>query len=182
MHNQIQEFFREGYRRPAPGWFIGLCRLAFGLMWLYSARGNVPPSFGSETDTGLWYWTQQGIQHTAFSWHRALLENVVLPNLVPFGWLSFLLQLSIGFFLVAGLFTRIFSAAGLLLSLCLAIGLAGRPTGEGPMAFILAALFQLLFITTNAGLNWGLDQMLLEKLANSPLRRTSWGRRLMKIL
>jgi hypothetical protein len=43
-------------------------------------------------------------------------------------------------------------------------------------------MFHLLFITTNAGLNWGADQILLEKLANSPLRQTAWGQRVMRIL
>jgi len=40
----------------------------------------------------------------------------------------------------------------------------------------------LVKITTDAGLNRGLDQIVLEKLANSPLRRTMWGQKLMKLL
>lgn len=181
MPNQIAEFFREGRRRPAPAWFIGLCRLALGLMWLYSARWKTPPSFGQGTDTGLWYWVQQGIQYPAFPWYRSFLESVVLPNFTTFGWLAFLLELSVGLFLLAGLLTRIFSMVGLLISLNLLIGLAAHPT-ETPRTYILMIMFHLLFITTNAGLNWGLDQILLEKLANSALRRTSWGQRLMKFL
>lgn len=176
MSNQIQEFFREGLRRPAPGWFIGLCRLAIGLMWLYGASWKIPPSFGQETNTGLWYWIQRAIQYSAFSWYRGFLESVVVPHFNLFGWLVFLLELSVGLSLLFGLFTRVFSAAGFLMSLNLLIGLEGRLT------FVLIALFHLLFITTNAGLNWGLDQVLLEKLANSTLRQTVWGRRLMKLL
>jgi len=181
MPNQIAEFFREGIRRLAPGWFIGLCRFAFGLMWLYGASWKVPPSFGQGTNTGLWYWTQQEIQYPAFTWYRGFLESVVLPHFSVFGWLAFLLELSVGLFLLIGLFTRIFSAVGLLMSLNLLIGLAAHPT-ETLTTYILMIMFHLLFITTGAGLNWGGDQVLLEKLANSALRRTTWGRRLMKLL
>ena len=181
MNNQIQEFFREGVRRAAPGWFIGLCRAAFGLMWLYGASWKIPPSFGQGTNTGLWYWVQQEIQYPAFTWYRGFLEGMVVPHFPAFGWLMFLLELSVGLFLLLGLFTRVSSAVGLLMSLNLLIGLAAHPT-EALTTYVMMVMFHLLFITTNAGLNWGADQILLEKLANSPLRHTAWGQRVMKIL
>lgn len=181
MPIQLAEFFQEGRRRPTPGWFIGLCRVAFGLMWLYGASWKIPPSFGQGTDTGLWYWIQQQIQYPTFPWYRSFLESVVVPNFSVFGWLVFLLEFSVGLFLLIGLFTRIASALGLLMSLNLLIGLAAHPC-EMSMTYILMTLFHMLFITTNAGLNWGTDQLLLEKLANSALRRTSWGQKLIRIL
>jgi thiosulfate dehydrogenase [quinone] large subunit len=181
MPIQLAEFFQEGRRRPAPGWFIGLCRVAFGLMWLYGASWKIPPSFGQGTDTGLWYWIQQQIQYPTFPWYRSFLESVVVPNFSVLGWLVFLLEFSVGLFLLIGLFTRIASAVGLLMSLNLLIGLAAGPC-EMSLTYILMALIHMLFITTNAGLNWGIDQLLLEKLANSALRRTSWGQKLIKIL
>jgi thiosulfate dehydrogenase [quinone] large subunit len=181
MTNQIAEFFKEGLRRPAPAWFIGLCRIAIGLMWLYGASWKIPPSFGRETNTGLWYWIQQALQHSAFPWYRAFLEGVVAPNLTTVGCLVFLLELGVGLFLLIGLLTRIFSAVGLLMSLNLLIGLAAR-SAEARMAYVMMVMFHVLFISANAGLNWGVDQLLLEKLANSSLRQTAWGRRLMKIL
>jgi len=181
MPNLVVEFFREGRRRPAPAWFIGLCRLAFGLMWLYGASWKMPPSFGQGADTGLWYWIQQQIQYPTFPWYRSFLENVVVPHFYLSGWLVFLLEFSVGFFLLIGLFTRIASAVGLLMSLNLLIGLAASPCGMS-LTYVLMALFHVLFITTGAGLNWGIDQLLLEKLANSALRRTSWGEKLIKML
>jgi len=181
MPNRIAEFFREGLRRPAPGWFIGLCRLAFGLMWLYGAGWKIPPSFGQGANTGLWYWIQQQIQYPTFAWYRSFLENMVVSHFSVFGWLVFLLEFSVGLFLLIGLFTRICSVVGLLMSLNLLIGLAAHPR-ETIVTYIMMALFHTLFITTNAGLNWGVDQVLLEKLANSALYRTPWGRRLIKIL
>jgi thiosulfate dehydrogenase [quinone] large subunit len=181
MPNRLKEFFLEGLRRPAPGWFIGLCRLAFGLIWLHAASWKIPSAFGQDTNTGLWYWIQQQIQYPAFSWYRRLLENVVVPHLSACGWLVFLLELSVGLFLLMGLFTRIWSAVGLIMSLNLLIGLAAHPR-KAVMTYMMMALFHGLFIATNAGLNWGVDQILLEKLANSALRRTRWGQRLIKIL
>jgi len=181
MFNQVLEFFREGRRRPAPGWFIGLCRIAFGLMWLYGLNWKMPPGFGRETGAGLWHWLQQEIQHPAFPWYRNLLESLVLPNFSFFGWLLFLSELLVGLSLVLGFFTRLFSGVGLLLSLNMLVGLAAHPD-QMPVTYIMMSLFHLLFIATNAGLNWGLDQILLEKLANSSLRRTAWGRRLVEFL
>jgi uncharacterized membrane protein YphA (DoxX/SURF4 family) len=181
MPNRIVEFFREGLLRPAPGWFIGLCRFAFGLMWLYGASWKIPPSVGRSTNAGLWYWLQQEIQYPAFSWYLGFLESVVVPNLSVFGWLAFLLEFFVGLFLLIGLFTRLSSVVGLLLSLNLLIGLAAHPR-EAILTYIMMILFHMVFITTNAGLNWGLDQILLEKLANSALRQTAWGRALIKVL
>ncbi len=181
MTNQVTEFFREGLRRSAPGWFVGLCRIAVGLMWLYGASWKMPPSFGQGTNTGLWYWIQQEIQHSAFPWYRSFLEGVVVPHFTTVGWLVFFFELGVGFFLLIGLFTRLFSAAGLVMSLNLLLGLAANSV-ETRIAYAMMALFHALFITANAGLNWGMDQVLLEKLANSSLRRTTWGRWLMKIL
>ena len=181
MKNQVQEFFREGLRRPAPGWFIGLCRLAFGLMWLYSARWKTPPSFGQGTEMDLWYWLQEGIQHPAWSWYGNFLTRVVAPNFSLFGRLLFLLEFLTGLSLLLGLLTRVSSTVGILLSLNMLLGLAAHPA-QMPVTYVLMIMFQLLFIVTNAGQNWGLDQILLEKLANSAYRRTTWGQWLIKIL
>lgn len=181
MTNQIVEFFREGRRRPAPGWFIGLCRIAFGLIWLYGASGKAPPSFGQGTNADLWHWIQQAIQRSAFPWYRSFLEGVVAPNFTAVGWLVFLFELCVGSMLLIGFLTRIFAMVGLIMSLNLLVGLATSST-ETCTVYVLMAMFHVLFIATNAGLNWGVDQILLEKLANSPLRQTAWGRLLIKIL
>ncbi|UCC62763.1 MAG: hypothetical protein JSV36_18750 [Anaerolineae bacterium] len=181
MINQIVEFFREGRRRHAPAWFIGLCRILFGLLWLYCASSKAPPSFGQGTGTGVWYWVQQATQYPALAWYGSFLDSVVVPNFSFFGWLLFLLELSVGLSLLVGFFARVSSALGLLMSVNLLIALAAYSTLSFTI-YAMMIMFHLLFITTNAGLNWGVDQILLEKLANSPRRQTVWGRRLMKIL
>jgi thiosulfate dehydrogenase [quinone] large subunit len=181
MRNQVLEFFREGRRRPAPGWFIGLCRVFFGAMWLYNAGGKAPPDFGQTTGAGPWGGIQQAVQYAAFPRYQTFLESVVAPNLAFWGWLLFLSELAVGLFMVLGLFTRLFAALGLLLSVNLWVATAAHPTQTGATYWPMI-LFHALFIATNAGLNWGLDQILLEKLANSSLRRTAWGRRLIRYL
>jgi len=181
MPNQVLEFLREGRRRPAPGWFIGLCRVLFGLIWLVNAGWKSPPDFGRQAGAGLWYWVQQAIQYPALPWYGAFLENVVLPNLGFFGWLILVGELGVGIFLALGLLTRFFATLGLLLSVNLLVAFAAHPT-QTSATYWMMILFHALFIATNAGLNWGSDQILLEKLANSALRRTTWGRRLIGFL
>lgn len=181
MRNQILEFFREGRRHLAPGWFIGLCRVFFGAMWLYNASGKTPPDFGQAAGAGLWEGIQQAVQHAAFPWYRAFLEATVTSHLAFWGWLLLLSELAVGISLVLGLFTRLFATLGLLLSVNLLVAFAAHPTRTSATYWFMI-LFHALFIATNAGLNWGLDQILLEKLANSPLRRTTWGQALIRYL
>ncbi len=181
MTNQLAEFFKGGLRRTAPGWFVGLCRIGFGLLWLYGASWKLPPLFDPAAPSRLGRWLQLAAQSAPLAGYRSFVTEVVIPHQAFFGWLLFLLELVVGLMLALGFLTRLSALLGLLMSLNLLCALAGS-SAEARLAYAMMAAFHGLFIATNAGLNWGVDHILREKLANSALRRTARGRLLLKIL
>jgi hypothetical protein len=63
-------------RAAAAGWVS----LAVERLW------KVPPDFGEDKRTGLYFWTHLGLDFPVFPPHTWLLEHVVLPNFTAFGW------------------------------------------------------------------------------------------------
>ncbi len=170
---KLKEFLRQSYYHRVPGLSIGLCRIAIGLMWIRAASWKTPPDFGQATDSQLWAWTQQAIQHPTFGWYKAFLEGMVLPHFVFFGYLLLALELYTGLSLAVGFLARLSAAIGLLLSLNLFIAMSSVPY-EWPWAYFMLIMFHFIFLLTGPGQNLGLDQILLEKMANWPTSRASW--------
>ena len=177
----LQEFFLEGWRRRAPGFPLGICRMVMGLLWLNEASWKRPPDFGQIADAGLWAWTQQALYHPTCELYRLWLERVVLPHFAFFGYLLLSAEIYVGVSLFLGLLTRLSSAVGLLLSFNLLVAISGVP-GEWPWAYIMLILFHSVFLVTGPGKNWGLDQIWLEKMANWPDSESALKRFLRKLI
>lgn len=177
----LREFFLEGLRRRVPGFPLGICRITIGLMWLGAASWKAPPDFGQMTDSGLWAWTMQALQHPTVSFYQLWLERVVLPNFSFFGYLLLILELYVGVSLLLGLFTRLPSAVGFLLSLNLLLALSGVP-GECPWTYIMMILFHFTFVVSSPGQNWGLDQIWMENMANWPDSTSKLKRFLLRLI
>ena len=56
-----------------------LMRLLVGCMWFQASLWKLPLF---STENGLFYWTQQMVENSAFDWHRALVQHVLLPAFV----------------------------------------------------------------------------------------------------
>ena len=67
-------------------WQITGLRLLVGLLWLWNVSWKMPPDFGEDKRTGLYFWTHLGLDFPVFPPHTWLLEHVVLPNFTAFGW------------------------------------------------------------------------------------------------
>jgi hypothetical protein len=67
-------------------WQITGLRLLVGFLWLWNVSWKVPPDFGEDKRTGLYFWTHLGLDFPVFPPHTWLLEHVVLPNFTAFGW------------------------------------------------------------------------------------------------
>ena len=93
-------------------------RVLMGAMWWQQTLWKIPPNFD-----GLRYWMQQEADHAAIALQGALVRDVVLPNLVVFGPLVYLVELAIGVSLLLGLFSRAGALLGLLMGLNLWLGL-----------------------------------------------------------
>ncbi len=139
MSRFLREFWDEGYRRTAPGFPLGLTRIAMGLFWLSQL-------------------------HSAF----------------PTPWL-WVLTAAAGGSLFLGFLTKLGAVAGAALAAIHAI-LIAAPSGEPLWPYAVLIVIHLLLLATRCGQNWGVDQILMTKLANWPYRRAGWIRRIAALL
>lgn len=157
----------------APLWPVASARIVIGILWLYSLRWKLPPSFVPPADLrGLQDWLQLEVQHPAFDVYANFVHSVVLPNFTLFAWLIFLAELVVGLSLLLGFQVRWGALLGLLLSLNLLIGLLEVP-GEWPWSYIMLAMWHGVFMVTGAGMVLGLDGWLHQRVA----RETTSGPR-----
>ena len=140
-------------------WPISIARILIGVLWLFSLRWKLPPSFepaAGSSERGLREWLELEVEFAAFEPYGNLIESVVLPNFTFFAWLIFLLELAVGLSLLLGFGVRLGALLGLGLSLNLGIGLLEVP-GEWPWSYAMLAMWHGLFFVTNAGQVFGLD-------------------------
>lgn len=152
-------------------WFVFL-RVFVGLWWLYEvtlAKYWKVGLFGflgmdvncewvcAEAGTKLAELATRALDSGVWSWYATIIETVILPYSEIWSYLVVALQILLGVTMVLGLFTRIMSFAGigLVFSITL-LGFAHTPP------FLLVG--HLIIIATNAGLHWGLDGWLMNKL------------------
>jgi uncharacterized membrane protein YphA (DoxX/SURF4 family) len=135
MSRFLREFWDDGFRRTAPGFPLGLTRIAIGLFWLSQLRLGFPTP---------WLW---------------------------------LLTACSGTSLFLGCFARVGALVGAVLATA-EIVMYARPAGEALWPYVLLVIVQLLLMVTRSGQNWGIDQVLMLKLANWPGRRPAWVRRI----
>jgi hypothetical protein len=130
------------------------CRVLIGSMWFQGCLWKLPlPVSG-----GFEYWTGQMGEHAAFAFHRALVENLYLPNLSLIDPLVFLAELMFAFSLMLGFGVRLVGVVAALYSLHLWLGLYSHP-GEWPWNYVFLAMVHVLFAVYAAGLSLGVDAL-----------------------
>jgi len=91
----------------------------------------------------------------------------VLPNLTFFGWLTLLLEASLGAFLLVGLVTRLWAVLDIGQSLAIALSVLDAPN-EWQWSYYLMILAHLALYATAAGRAYGLDGVLRPVWQPSP--------------
>lgn len=137
-------------------WPVAVARILIGVLWLFSLRWKLPPSFDGGSERGLREWLELEVEFAAFEAYGNLIDSLVLPNFTLFAWLVFLAELVVGLSLLLGLRVRLGALLGLALSLNLGIGLLEVP-GEWPWSYAMLAMWHGLFFVTDAGQVFGLD-------------------------
>lgn len=148
---------------------LAAARVALGLLWMAGASWKTPPDFGRETGSGLFRYASAAVEHPVlppFSW---LMEHLVLPNFVVFGYLVLLLEASLGAFLLVGLATRFWAVLGIAQTAAIALSVLDAP-GEWPWSYYLMLVAHVVVLVTAAGRVAGLDGLL------RPVWRRSSGR------
>lgn len=134
-------------------------RITIGVMWLTNTRWKTPTDFGRDGGGGLYGFTKHAVDHPVFPPYSWVVEHVVLPNFTAFGWVVFLLEVSLGAFLVLGLATRFWGLVGAALSLAIGLSVARTPN-EWAWAYLLMIAANLAVAATAAGRYAGLDGVL----------------------
>jgi hypothetical protein len=131
-----------------------IVRSVAGLMRWQQSLWKVPPDF-----EGLRHWTEEMVKNAAFSIQSSLIENIVLPNFVPFGYLIYASEVAIGVSLIVGLLVRASATAGALLIFNIYLGLY-RSTSEWPWTYAFLVLLMVLFAVERYGRSLGADALL----------------------
>ncbi len=138
---------------------LALLRIAIGLLWIQNSSWKSPPDFGQESETGLFKFTTYAVDYPVFPPFSWLIENVVLPNFTVFGYLTLLVEVSLGAFLVVGLATRFWALVGIGQSLAITLSVLNAPN-EFPWTYYLMIVAHIVILTTAAGRTFGLDGLL----------------------
>lgn len=134
-------------------------RVVVGLLWLENLTWKTPPNFGSDDNSGLYFFTSEAVSYPLFAPYSALVENVVLPNFAPFGWGVFLAEICLAVFLLLGLATRFWALVGIAQSMAIFLTLGAAPN-EWKWSYFLMMAAHLAVLGFAAGRVWGLDSRL----------------------
>ena len=113
-------------------------RVTLGLMWLYNVAWKRAPDFGREAGNGLYRFTAYGVEYPVLPPYAWLVENVVLPNLVPFGYAVIVAETAAAVLLLTGWKVRIGALVGLAQSVAIGLSVMYAPE-EWPWSYWLMA-------------------------------------------
>lgn len=135
---------------------IAVLRVGVALMWVQNAGWKFPPDFGEKNNGALYRFTRFAIDHEVFAPWAWFVEHVVLPNFVFFGWMTLLVEASLGAFLLVGLATRFWAVVGVGQSLVITLSVLNAPN-EWHWSYFLMVLAHVALFATAAGRGFGID-------------------------
>jgi len=138
---------------------IAALRIGVAVLWIQNTGWKRPPDFGEDSGRGLYMWTKFAVDREVFAPYAWFVEHVVLPNFTLFGWLTLIVEASLGAFLLVGLATRLWAAVGVAQSLAIMLSVLKAPH-EWHWSYFLMILAHLVIFATAAGRTAGLDGVL----------------------
>jgi uncharacterized membrane protein YphA (DoxX/SURF4 family) len=120
----------------ASGIALAVLRVLAGLVWLTQVWWKVPPDFGENRRTGLWFWTHLAVDHPVFPAYSWLVEHLVLPNFTAFGWLVLVVETALPVLLLTGTAVRLAALIGIGQSLAIGLSVAQAPN-EWPWTYAM---------------------------------------------
>ncbi|HUG83539.1 MAG TPA: TQO small subunit DoxD [Euzebya sp.] len=150
---------------------LAVLRIVVGITWLHEAAWKTPPEF-----SGLADWVSRPLEHPTLGAWNAMVEAVILPNLTQFGWLTLLVEASLGGFLIVGLATRLWAAVGVLQATAIALSVISVP-GEWSYAYYLFIAAHIALLAGAAGRSLGIDGLLRSRWLTLADHRSGVGGR-----
>lgn len=142
-------------------WLIAAFRIGVAFLWLENSGWKKPGDFSS-----LRHFTEFAVEYPVvppFTW---IVENLVLPNFAFFGWMTLLLEASLGAFLLLGLAVRLWAVIGLVQTVAITMSVLNAPH-EWEWAYYLMFLAHIALFSTAAGRSFGLDAVFRPRWATS---------------
>lgn len=136
-------------------WLPAVLRIGLAFLWIQNVAWKIPPHFGEDTGGGLYHFTRFAVDRPVWGPYAWLVENVVLPNFVFFGWLTLIMEAGLGAFLLVGLFTRFWAIVGVGQSLAITLSVLDAPH-EWHWAYYLMILAHLALLAS-PGRAFGVD-------------------------
>jgi thiosulfate dehydrogenase (quinone) large subunit len=133
---------------------LALLRIAIGFLWIQNADWKIPPSFDA-----LLHFTKFAVDYPVFPPYAWLVQHLVLPNFVFFGWGVLLLESALGGFLLVGLATRFWAVLGIAQTVAISLSVLYAPN-EWHWSYFLMLLAHIVILGTAAGRYAGIDGVL----------------------
>jgi len=92
-----------------------------------TSPGRTPPDFGKSDGSGLYGYTHAAVTNPVLGVWSSVIENVVLPNFVIFGWFTFITETCLAIFLFLGLATRFWALVGVAQSFAIYLTVGDLP-------------------------------------------------------
>ena len=180
MTNLLAATFKPAVESPsrASATALAALRILAGLLWLYNVSWKRPPDFGQDSGSGLYGFTQLAIENPVFPPYSWIVENVVLPNFLAFGWMVLVVETLLAVLLLTGTLVRLAALLGIGQSLAIGLSVAGTP-GEWPWAYWMMIGIHVALLFTSAGRVAAVDAVRAEASDRSPSSRSSAPRLLL---
>lgn len=143
-------------------------RIVVGLLWVENLSWKVPPHFGADDDSGLYYFTRLAVEHPLVPAYSSFVESVVLPNFAVFAWGVYIVEICLGIFLIIGLATRFWAVVGVMQTVAIFLSVGAAPD-EWQWSYFLMAIAHLAVLGFAAGRVLGLDAFLRPRAAGRSL-------------
>lgn len=150
--------------------WVGLYRIALGIMWLQMALQKAPWIMGPEGRPFGWLYGYiwKEINNPTFGFYTDFLKNFVLPNFYFFGLMTFVVEIAIGVSLVLGLLVPLIGGlGGTLMQTNIMLGSYSIP-GEWFWLWPMLIGSHIIFMMGRAGRRLGLDGPLSRSLERTP--------------
>ena len=145
----------EPDRRTVARALAGL-RIAAGLLWLFNVNWKRPPDFGRDSGRDLYRYVQDAIDHPVFPPYSWIIQHVVQPAFIPFGWGVLVAETVLAALLLTGTYTRLAALLGIVQSGAIALSVLLTP-GEWPWSYYLMIVIHAVLFVGSAGRVWGVD-------------------------
>ncbi len=133
---------------------VTVLRVGMALLWMQGAGWKTPPRFEA-----LHQWTSYAVDRPVFGPWAWFVEHLVLPNFIFFGWITLIVEASLGAFLLIGLVTRLWALIGIGQTTAITLSALNAPN-EWVWSYLLMLLMHLALFATAAGRFGGLDGVL----------------------